>query len=152
MITVGLCSELPRTYSTPLTASGMTVRAVWVFLFASSFLGLTNGLSHTLPKGYRSVFCWFHSPALGRVQGEIWKESKNRVSNSDSSGGSSYLRAKPVSVWEYTEILDFGYLCLKTIQVSLKHKAASGHIYMLQRIVWYFLSAKDNIANPVSVF
>lgn len=40
VIAVGLCTEVPRTYSTPLTASRMTGRAVRVFLLLSSSASL----------------------------------------------------------------------------------------------------------------
>lgn len=154
VIPVDLCSELPGTHSTALTASGMTGGALQVFLFLSSSATVDWQTSFPSPslKDVPQGSAGFTAPALGRVQGEIWKESGNRVSNSDSSGGSSYLRAKLASVWEHTEIFDIGYLCLRKIQVSPTHKAASGHVCMLERMVWYFSSAKVYMVNCVSVY
>lgn len=113
VIAVGLCTEFPRTYSIPPTASRMTGRSVRVFLFLSSSasldwqIGFPASFLKDITQGFADFLAQHWVESGRRLKGRNW------VSNLDSSGGSSYLRAKLAALWEHTEIFNFGYLCLR---------------------------------------
>lgn len=115
-------------------------RESFSFSLQLSLLGLTNWFLCILPERHYSGLCWFPHPALGIESGRRLEE-RNWVSNLDSSGGSSYLRAKLAALWEHTEILNFGYLCLST-STSNTQSCLWVYVYRLLKKVLHFSSAK----------
>lgn len=141
VIAVGLCTEVPRTYSTPLTASRMTGRAVRVFLLLSSSASLDwqIGFPASFLKDITQDFADFL--AQHWIESGRRLEERNWVSNLDSSGGSSYLRAKLAALWEHSEILNFGSLCLRT-STSNTQSCLWVYVYRLLKKALHFSSAK----------